>query len=172
MRITKTYWLLVLAVLMALLLPGSVSAQTEKKDMIIRFSPGSHPYEVKIGQDNIFYLEVENSGNVAINNISLSANNPEDWSVQINPMTIGSLSPGAIQTIDANVRPTSTASKGDYQVTVIAEGDGIRRAMTVYVRVQDSNSMWLWIGIGLGVIVIAGFVFVFLRMGRQETEKA
>lgn len=167
MRITKKYWLLVLTVLMALFLPGSASAQAEKKDMVIRFSPGSYPYEVRVGKDNIFYLEVENTGNVSINNITLSANSPEGWSVQINPMTIGSLSPGAIQTIDANVRPSKMSSRRDEQVTVIAEGDGIRRVMTVYVRVRDSNSMWLWIGIGLGVIVIAGFVFIFLRMGRQ-----
>jgi uncharacterized membrane protein len=65
------------------------------------------------------------------------------------------------------VRPARAASKRDYQLAIVAEGDGIRRVMTVYVRVRDSNSMWLWIGIGLGVVVIAGFVFIFLRTGRQ-----
>ncbi len=167
MRFKRIYWLLVLVALISILFPAGALGQVEKKDLVIRFSPGSYPYEVRVGQDNIFYLEVENTGNVAINNITLSADKPEDWTVQVTPMTISSLSPGAIQTIDANVRPASTASKRDYQVTVIAEGDGIRRVMTVYVRVQDSNSLWLWIGIGLGVIVIAGFVVIFLRMGRK-----
>ena len=167
MRITKTYWLLVIAVLMALLLPGTVSAQAEKKDMVIRFSPGSYPYEVRIGQGNIFYLEIENTGNVPINNIRLSTDKPEGWSVQLNPMTIGNLAAGSIQTVNADVKPASTATRRDYQLAFVAEGDGIRRVMTAYVRVQDSTTIWLWIGIGLGVIVIAGFIFVFWRMGRR-----
>ena len=167
MRTPKVYWLLVLVTLIAILFPAGALAQVEKKDLVIRFSPGSYPYEVRVGQDNIFYLEVENTGNVTINNIRLSANQPEGWSVQITPMTIGSLSPSAIQTFDANVRPASTASKRDYQIAIVAEGDGIRRVMTIYVRVRDSNSMWLWIGIGLGLLVVAGAVFIFLRFGRQ-----
>ena len=167
MKILRLYWLLVLAALIVILFPASTLAQTEKKDLVIRFSPGSYPYEVRVGKDNIFYLEVENTGNVVISNIRLSVDKPEGWTVQVTPMTLASLGPGAMQTADANVRPASAASKRDYQLAIVAEGDGIRRVMTVYVRVRDSNSMWLWIGIGLGVVVIAGFVFIFLRMGRQ-----
>jgi len=76
MRIKRLYLVLVLVTLMAIVFPASALGQVEKKDLVIRFSPGSYPYEVKIGQDNIFYLEIENTGNVAINNIMLSRTRP------------------------------------------------------------------------------------------------
>jgi uncharacterized membrane protein len=164
----KIRWLLfVVIVVAAILSPAYAVAQAEKKDLIIRFPPNSYPYNVKIGQDNIFYLEIENTGTQAITNVRLYANAPESWAIEITPKTISYLAAGSVQTIDANVKPAATASKRDYQISFVAEGDGIRRVMTTWVRAEDSSSLWLWVGVGIGIIVIAGFVFVFLRMGRQ-----
>lgn len=164
----KMRWLLFMAVIGAAIFPTVFAAgQTDRKDLVIRFAAGSYPYNVKIQQDNIFYLEIENIGNQAIASIRLSANAPEGWLVEINPPVISYLSTGSVQTVDANVKPDPTADKKEYQLTFIAEGDGIRKVMTTWVRVEDSQSMWLWIGIGIGVIVIAGFIFVFLKLGKQ-----
>jgi uncharacterized membrane protein len=160
-------FLFVVIVVAAIVSPLYTVGQTQEKDLIIRFSPGSYPYNVKIGQDNIFYLEVENTGTQAITNIRLYANTPEGWVIEIKPKTISYLAAGSMQTIDANVKPVATASKRGYQIAFVAEGDGIRRVMTIRVKVEDSSSLWLWVGVGIGVIVITGFILVFLRMGRQ-----
>ncbi|MFH1032135.1 MAG: NEW3 domain-containing protein [Chloroflexota bacterium] len=169
MRIgNKIRWLLFIAVVISAIFPTIFAAgQTIRKDLVIRFAAGSYPYNVKIKQNNIFYLEIENIGNQALSNIRLSANAPEGWFVEINPPIISYLSTGSVQTVDANVKPAINSDKKEYQLTFIAEGDGIRKVMTTWVRVEDSQSMWLWIGIGIGVIVIAGFIFVFLKLGKQ-----
>ena len=167
---SKIYWLLLIIMFAAVILcPGYVLGQTEQKDrdLVIRFSPGSYPYNVRIGEDNLFYLEIENTGIQDITNIRLYANTPEGWVVEINPETVSLLPAGRIQTISANVQPAATASKRDYQITFVAEGDEIQRVLTAWVRVENSEPVWLWVGFGLGVIVIAGFVFVFMRIGRK-----
>ena len=87
--------------------------------------------------------------------------------VEINPDTISYLATGRVQTLDANVNPPATASKRDYQITFIAEGDGIRRVMTTWVRVENSSSIWPWVGVGIGILAVAGFIFIFLRLGRK-----
>ncbi len=160
-------FLFIIVMLTAILWPAYVMGQTEKKDLTIRFSPGSYPYNITIGQDNIFYLEIENTGTQGISNIRLYANAPEGWVVEIRPETISYLAVGGVQPFDANIKPAATASKRDYQITFVAEGEGIRRVMTTWVRVENSLSLWLWVGIGIGVIVVAGFIIVFLRLGRQ-----
>jgi len=165
---SKILWFLLIVVVMAaILLPDGATAQTEKKDLVIRFSPGSYPYHVSIRQDNIFYLEIENIGTQNITNIRLYANAPEGWLVDINPATLSNLAAGRVQTLNASVRPPATANKRDYQITFVAEGDEIRRVMTTWVRVEGASSVWLWVGIGIGIVVIVGFILIFLRMGRQ-----
>ncbi len=164
----KVHWLLLVStVVAALLWPAYAMGQTEKKDLIIRFSSGSYPYNIRVGQDNIFYLEIENTGTQDITNIRLHANVPEGWVVEMKPETVSLLAAGRVQTVDANVKPAATANKRDYQITFIAEGDGTRGVMTTWVRVENSSSAWLWVGIGIGIIVVAGFIIVFLRIGKQ-----
>ena len=166
--VNKVRWFLfVVIVVTAILWPVHAVAQTEKKDFVIRLSGGSYPYNVRVGQDNVFYLEVENTGSQAVTNIRLYANTPEGWVIEMNPETIGYLAVGSMQVIEANIEPTAMANRRDYQITFVAESDEIRRVMTTWVRVEDSSLLWLWVGFGIGIVVIAGFVFVFLRMGRQ-----
>lgn len=142
-------------------------AQPGKDGLIIRFSPNSYPYNVRVGEDNVFYLEIENGGNQDITNIRLYGNAPAGWVIEIVPETISLLAAGSVRTIDANLKTATKASKGDYQISFIAEGDGIRRVMTTWVRVERSSSVWLWVGIGIGIAVVAGFILVFLRTRRQ-----
>lgn len=168
MRIRRiVHWLVLIVVLaMAFLSPSYAIAQ-EEKSLVIRFSPGSYLDRVETGKDNIFYLEVENFSNKAINNIRLLADAPEGWLIEFNPVNIDNLAPGSVAAIDVNVKPSRTASKRNNRLTFIAEGDGIRRVMTIWVWVENGTSVWLWVGLAIAVAVIAGFVFIFLRIGRQ-----
>ena len=162
------HWLVLVIVLaMAFLSPSYAVAQQERKDLVIRFSSGSYLDRVEPDKDNPLYLEIKNLGNRAITNIRLLADAPEGWLVEFNPVTIDNLAPGSVVPIDVNVKPSRTATKRDNRINFIAEGDGIRRVMTIWVRVENGPSVWLWVGLAIAVAVIAGFVFIFLRIGRQ-----
>ena len=161
------WFLLTIVLAMAFLSPSYAVAQQERKDLVIRFSSGSYLDRVELGKDNIFYLDVENFSNKAISNIRLLADAPEGWLIEFNPVTIDNLAPGSVVAIDVNVNPSRTATKRNNRLTFIAEGDGIRRVMTIWVWVENGPSVWLWVGLAIAVAVIAGFVFIFLRIGRQ-----
>jgi uncharacterized membrane protein len=166
-RSRVVWFLFTVAVVAGLFSPSYAVAQTEKKDLVIRFSSGSYLDRVEPDKDNPLYLEIENLGNRAITNIRLLADAPEGWLVEFNPVTIDNLAPGSVVPIDVNVKPSRTATKRDNRINFIAEGDGIRRVMTIWLRVENGPSVWLWVGLAIAVAVIAGFVFIFLRIGRQ-----
>jgi len=166
-RSRVVWFLFTVAVVAGLFSPSYAVAQTERKDLVIRFSSGSYLDRVEPDKDNPLYLEIENLGNRAITNIRLLADAPEGWLVEFNPVTIDNLAPGSVVAIDVNVKPSRAATKRDNRINFIAEGDGIRRVMTIWVRVENGPSVWLWVGLAIAVAVIAGFVFIFLRIGRQ-----
>lgn len=157
--------------LAAVLWPGVAVAQKPPQpyssDLIITFSPNSYPYRVNAGEDNVFYLEVQNNSTADIANITLRADAPRGWTVNITPETIDLLAAGKVLPFDARVRPPASAGKDNYSITFVGEADGARGVLTTSVNVERSFSTWLWVGIGLGILVVAGFIFVFLRSGRQ-----
>jgi len=162
----RIIWILFALVVITALISTSAMAQ-ERRDLVIRFSPGSYLDRVEPGKDNRLYLEIENFGNRPVTNIRLSADAPAGWLVELEPSTIASLSPGSVVPIDVNVRPAGGSDRRDNRINFIAEGDDIRRVMTIWVRVENGPSVWLWVGVALAVAVIAGFVLIFLRIGRQ-----
>lgn len=165
--VAKLCGLATLVVILTFLLPGPAVAQDGKTDLILRLVSNDYYNPVKTGKDNILFLEIQNNGDKSLSNIRMSSNQPKDWTVEFTPSTISALSPGSIQTIDVNIKPVEGASRGEYQVTVIAEANEIRRVQNIWVRVE-STSFWLWVGAILGAAVIAAFIIVFMRLGRQQ----
>jgi len=157
----------VAAALVAMLLPANVLAQEGKQDLSLRLTSGSYYNEVARGEDNTFYLELVNNSSQTITGVSFTSNSPKDWVVEFEPESIVSIGAGSYQTIDVNVIPPESASKGDYNITFIAESAGARTVMSIFVRVEQGASIWLWIGITVAAVAMAGFVYVFMRLGRQ-----
>jgi len=86
----------------------------------------------------------------------------------LKPDNIAYLAPGAIQTIDINIKPASSATRREYTVTIIAESNQMtRRVMGIWMRVERTSSLWLWIGVAIGAAVVAGFILVYRHFGRQ-----
>lgn len=122
--------------------------------------------EVRLSQDNRLSLEVRNTGVRPVTGVRLSAEIPDGWAIQFEPERIDVLGAGSVQTVNLIVRPSGTANKGGYSITLTAEANETRRVESVFLIVK-SASFWLWIGVVIGAIVVAGFVFIFLRFGRQ-----
>jgi len=161
-------WFFIIAFIVVSLLPAPVVAQVEKPDLILRLAPGSYFSEVHPGENHRAYMEIENSSKEAITGIKLYADAPRDWIVELKPDNIAYLAPGAIQTIDINIKPASSATRREYTVTIIAESNQVtRRVMGIWMRVERTSSLWLWIGVAIGAAVVAGFILVYRHFGRQ-----
>lgn len=160
--------LLLTAVLLGSLLPCSLLfAQEDKVDLSLRLLPGYHYKEVVAGENTALFIEVRNNGNIAITDIKLTADKPEEWVVKIVPDSISNLGAGSSQTVDISIVPAQNSPSGEYMVTVIADATETRTAVSTTLRVESDSSLWLWIGIGVAALVAAGFVFIFLRFGKQ-----
>ncbi len=164
----RLYWLLLCVMgLMLILSPGTVLAQEEKIDLILRLIPGDYYKKVTPGEENILYLEIHNAGNKPITNIRLSSDEPEGWVVKFRPMSIDYLGAGSHQAIDVNVVVAPDTDKGKYTLTMIAEADQTRTVTSTVLRVENAFSLWQWVGLGMGALVIAGFAMVYRRFGRE-----
>lgn len=162
------YWLLLCVTgLMLILSPGTVLAQEEKIDLILRLIPGDYYKKVTPGEENILYLEIHNAGNKPITNIRLSSGEPEGWVVKFKPERIDYLSPGSLQTIDVNIKLPSNATRGEYRINFIAEASETRKVISTFLRVETATSIWLWVGVAVAAVVVAGFIIIYLRFGRQ-----
>ncbi len=166
--ISKFRWqLLGIVGVIAIILPRPLLAQGEKTDLTLTLSPIGYYNELKVGEENKLFLEVRNTGNTTITHIRLSSQGPKDWIIEFNPGEIASLTAGNFQTVDLIVKPDSKATKGGYNITLIAEANEVRRAETVWLNVKSSSSLWLWIGAIIGTVVVAIFVFIFVHFGRR-----
>ena len=169
MRISrKIYWIPLLAVgLTAVLSPCSILAQVEKTNLTLRISSDNYYDNLTAGQEKTIFLEIGNNGTTELTNIRLSADSPKGWTVEFSPSLIDKLAAGSFQTVDVILKPADNASKGGYNITLIAEANETRSVTGYFVNLQSSSLLWVWIGIGLAALVIAGFVFIFIRFGRQ-----
>jgi len=163
------YLILLLAIgIVGVLSPCAVMAQPPEKDDLILNIVYDNFNSLKAGEQRTVYLEVRNNGYEELANIRLTAESPEGWNVELNPDIIDKLAPGDVQTVEIILKPADKTSKGDYNIAVIANADGLRRVTSLYVRVESGSLLWVWVAAGLAAVLIAGFVFIFLRFGREE----
>jgi uncharacterized membrane protein len=118
------------------------------------------------GKDNYLALVVLNTGSAAIENITFSSSKPTAWTVDFNPVSIGSLAAGGSQTVDVNIKPGAKAIAGDYEVILTASGAQKTTDVSIRVTVQ-TPTVWGWVGVVIIVLVVAGLVFVFIRFSRR-----
>jgi len=156
-----------MAVLITALSPRPILAQEGKIGLNLSLVSGRYYNKVTAGKDNIFFLEIRNTGDKAITNIRLSSIKREGWVIDFKPSKIDYLGPGNFQTVDLNIRPPDRTAEGGYEVTLIAESNEIRKVLGIQTTVEAPKGYWLWIGGILLLVVVAGFIIVFLRFGRH-----
>jgi len=161
-------WILLLMVCaVSVLAPCGVLAQMEKDDLILNIVYDNFN-SLKAGEQRTVFMEVRNNGYAELSNIGLSTESPEGWTVEVSPNVIDKMAPGDVQTVDITVKPPEKTSKGNYNIAVIADADGLRRVTGIYVRVESGSLFWVWVAVGLATVLIVGFVLIFLRFGREE----
>jgi len=162
-------WILLLTIsLMAVLAPGLAAAQVPPKDDLILNIMNPAYSSLKGGDEKTVYMEVRNNGSNQLTNITFSAQPPKDWTVTFTPTAIDSLAAGDVQTVEITYKVPQNAEKGDYNITVIADSNGLRAVTGIYQHVESGSLFWVWIAAALAAVLIAGFVIIYLRLDREE----
>lgn len=151
---------------MLLALPLGALAQV-KPGLGLILTPITSSIDAKAGKDSHETFTVRNTGSADLSNISISADSPgRGWAISVEPSQIGTLAPGAVNTVSVDIRPPSSVSRGNYQIMFIATAEGIQTNAFLQVRVQPA-SYWIWVVAGIAAVIIGVFVVVFVRAGRR-----
>ncbi len=142
-------------------------AQEGKGGLVLTYAPGSYNSDIVPGENETIFLELINSSNSNITNISFSFDTPRGWAVTANPQFIDDLNVGGSLTIEVNVTAPKYTERGNYSITTIADSDAGRTALSIYLRVEKGTNIWLWIGIGIALIMIVLFVVIYRRYSRD-----
>jgi uncharacterized membrane protein len=161
------FLLTVIIVLSALLRPCNVLAQDIKDGLILRQVTDGYDSEIIPGESKTFYIEATNDSGRPIANISFTYNGPKEWMVEYTPQSIDVIDTNSYRTIEVHVTAPKDVRRGNYPVTIIADSDAGRRVMSIYIRVEQGNTLWMWVGVVLGVLAIATFIIIFRRFSRD-----
>ena len=119
------------------------------------------------GKDNNFSFNMVNSGSASLDNLNLTADKPQGWTVTFKPDKVDSISAGQTQQEQAIITPPEGKTiAGDYIITFKASNDKVNQSMQVRVTVL-TPSIWGWVGIIIIVVVIGGLAVLFMRLGRR-----
>jgi len=142
----------------------------KRAELTLALIPRNNDNEVKVGENNLLSLEVRNTGTKAVTQIRLSAGKPEGWLIEFKPAEIAYLAAGSVQMVNLTITPDSNTSKGNYNITLvadfIADANAIRKVESIFLTVR-SASFWIWVGSIIGAVIVAVFIVIFMRYGRQ-----
>ncbi len=175
MRISQKllYLFLIPAALMTLAFPARLFAQTQpqpRETTGLNFILLDNFYynSLKPGESKTLYLNLENTGNTTVTNISFSSpDKPEGWIVTFKPASIDSLKAGLKAPVDVNIVPAPGAVRDDHTIVLIATADQTRAVASTTIHIENGFSSWQWVGVGIGILVLAAFLIVFRRFGRD-----
>lgn len=111
-------------------------------------------------------LIVVNSGTAPLEEVTLSADAPTDWTVEFEPEEIPVVAAGDSAQVTVRIEPAANAVAGDYAIGISARSGGDTAELAYRFTVETSR--W-WGAVGVGVIVLAFIVLfvVFRRYGRR-----
>ncbi len=119
------------------------------------------------GKDNIYSIQVSNSGSDSIDNITFDSTHPEGWEITFTPDKLEELDTDDPTVIDVNITPAPKTVAGDYMIILRVSGkQASAEAMDIRVTVK-TPTIWGWVGVIIIIIVIIGLFVVFMRFGRR-----
>ena len=136
---------------------------------ILTLTPDTERYNttVRVGEDNVFSIKVQNLGTAPIDNIKFTPTKPEGWDIEFTPDKIDILEAIDEQKIAVNIKPPPKTIAGDYVISLEASGkQAVTRKIDIRVTVE-SPTIWGWVGVGVILLVIAGLVVIFMRFSRR-----
>lgn len=119
-----------------------------------------------VGSSAQVNVVIFNEGSAPLENVSLTATPPRNWTVAYATETIPAIPPGEQETVAATITSAGNAVAGDYVVTLRASAGDLNENIEIRTTVESSPIGGL-IGVAVLAIVAVGLFFVFQRYGRR-----
>lgn len=119
------------------------------------------------GKDTSVALVVTNTGSAPAQDISFSANSPNDWKVSFDPKTLSNLPPNKKTQVTATVTPSAKSLSGDYMVTFNADSEQANSASADYRVTVLTSTVWGIVGVAIVVAALLVVGFAVARFGRR-----
>lgn len=129
---------------------------------------GRLSFDAHANQESDVTLQISNTGNVDLENVSLNSSAPSGWTVtyDLEENIITSLPAGTTTEVIAHVKPSSDAITGDYVSTFTVSTDEVSDSAQFRVSVKTSTA-WGAVAIVLILCVAGGLGYVFNKYGRR-----
>ncbi len=113
-------------------------------------------------------LEVTNTGTAPLEDVTVTATQPTDWTITFNPEggAMEPIEPGATGLIDATITPSGEAVAGDYEVGFSAAGAEANAETAIRFTVATSP-IWAIVALLVIAAILGGLFYVFRTYGRR-----
>lgn len=138
-------------------------------EMLLSTPDGRVSFDANAGKTQDVTLQITNTGNVDLENVSLNSSLPSGWVVtyDLEDNIIESIPAGSVTEVIAHVRPDSDSITGDYVAKFTAKHDQAASSALEFRVSVKTDTFW---GI-VAVVVIAGTLgalgYVFRKYGRR-----
>lgn len=143
-----------------------VAVVTATYQLDLNTKSGRLSTEITSGKDNKYILLLKNNSSTSVENITLSASEPEGWTVTFDQDKIETLAADGQEEIEATIKPPEKTIAGDYMITFNVNSENSTDSLELRATVL-TPTLWGWVGIGIIVIVIVGVAIIFARLGRR-----
>lgn len=127
---------------------------------------GRLSFDAYANKESDVTLKLTNSGNIALENISLTASAPSGWDVAFDTSVIDSLDAGASKEVVAHVTPGKDSLTGDYATIISASCDN-QSAMAQFRITVKTQTGWGIFAVVIIIAVAGGLYYVMKKYGRR-----
>ena len=135
-------------------------------DAVLTTPTGNLSMDAYAGEETPITLSIQNTGNVALENLQLTSSASTDWNVRFDETTIDALEAGATKEITAYIQPAENAVIGDYVTAITLSNDQVSQEMDLRVSVKN-HTTWGLAAVGIIVILCIGLGMIIRKYGRR-----
>lgn len=122
--------------------------------------------DANANKESAVTLRITNSGNIDLENVTLTSSAPQDWDVSFEESSVALLEAGASKDIKAYITPSENALTGDY-ITYITAGTSDQSATAQFRITVKTQTAWGIFAILIIVVVLAGLWYMVKKYGRR-----
>nr|WP_296440508.1 NEW3 domain-containing protein [uncultured Acetatifactor sp.] len=135
-------------------------------DMELSTTDGRLSFDAFANKESDVTLKLTNSGNITLENISLTASAPSGWEVTFDTSVIDTLEAGASKEVVAHVTPGKDSLTGDYVTIMNASCDNQSAQAQFRVTVKTQTG-WGIFAVIIIIAVAGGLYVIMKKYGRR-----
>ncbi|MBQ4176647.1 MAG: hypothetical protein II640_04180 [Lachnospiraceae bacterium] len=118
------------------------------------------------GETQDVTLVLQNTGNIDLNNVALSAQASTDWKAEFDRSSIDSIPAGETAEVTLHITPASSSVLGDYVTVVTASSSAVSAECDLRVSVQN-HTAWGAVAVAIIAALVLGLALIIRKFGRR-----